>query len=67
MDISKEVHCSVEDTAKRLAPVDSTSSVKNAASGEGASATGGKIAFKKRAKKKGQRAARRRTSADDDD
>lgn len=60
VDISKEIHCSVEDTAKRLAPVDSASLAKNAT-------TGGKIAFKKRVKKKGARAARRRTSADDDD
>ena len=52
VDISKEVHTSVEDSAKRLA-VEKTG-------------TGGKIAFKKRAKKKGQKAARRRTSADDD-
>ena len=52
VDISKEVHSSIEDSAKRLA-------VENPA-------TGSKIVFKKRAKKKGQKAGRRRTSADDD-
>jgi WW domain-binding protein 4 len=54
VDISKEVHYSIEDSAKRLA------TAKNLT-------TGTKVAFKKRVKKKGQRAARRRTSADDDD
>lgn len=64
VDISKEIQCSVEDTAKRLAPF---SSAQSAGNGTGtAIGTGGKVAFKKRAKKKGQRAARRRTSADDD-
>lgn len=52
INISKEVHTSVEDSAKRLA-------VEKPG-------TGGKIVFKKRAKKKGQKAVRRRTSADDD-
>jgi len=59
VDISKEVQCSVEDTAKRLA-----NESNGTAAGSGN--TKGEIAFKKRAKKKGQRAARRRTSADDD-
>jgi hypothetical protein len=54
VDISKEVHYSIEDSAKRLATAENLT-------------TGAKVAFKKRAKKKGQRAARRRTSADDDD
>jgi len=64
VDISKEIHCSVEDTAKRLAPLASEQSAENGMSGVPTS--GVKVAFKKRAKKKGQRAARRRTSADDD-
>ena len=52
VDISKEVNCSVEDSAKRLA------SAKSLSSG---------INFKKRVKKKGRKAVIRRTSADDDD
>ena len=69
VDISKEIQCSVQDTAKRLAPVTSAQSAGNGTGTATATATGtgGKVAFKKRAKKKGQRAARRRTSADDDD
>lgn len=54
VDISKEVHYSIEDSTKRLATAENLT-------------TGAKVAFKKRTKKKGQRAARRRTSADDDD
>eukprot|EP00536_Pseudo-nitzschia_multiseries_P000331 jgi/Psemu1/249378/estExt_Genewise1Plus.C_40264 len=64
VDISKEIHCSIEDTAKRLAPCASRQSMDDGKSG--GPSTGGKVAFKKRAKKKGQRTARRRTSADDD-
>jgi hypothetical protein len=52
IDISKELDCPIEETAKRLA---------------GASSTKGKISFKKRTKKKGAGMARRKTSADDDD
>ena len=51
IDISKELDCPIEETAKRLA---------------GASSTKGKISFKKRTKKKGAGMARRKTSADDD-
>jgi hypothetical protein len=54
VDISKEVHCSIEDSAKRLATVENL-------------AKGAKVQFKKRTKKKGLRGIRRRTSADDDD
>jgi len=54
VDISKEVHYSIEDSAKRLATVEDLSK-------------GAKVQFKKRTKKKGQRGTRRRTSADDDD
>ncbi|OEU07907.1 hypothetical protein FRACYDRAFT_197165 [Fragilariopsis cylindrus CCMP1102] len=51
IDISKELDCPIEETAKRLA---------------GASSTKGKISFKKRTRKKGAGMARRKTSADDD-
>lgn len=63
VDISKEVHCSIEDTAKRLAPLQSVSGRNG---GSSTVASGGKVSFKKRVKKKGNKAARRTTSADDD-
>lgn len=52
VDISKEVHYSVEDSAPRLTTAENLT-------------TGRKVAFKKRAKKKGRKAARRSTFADD--
>jgi len=52
VDISKEVHYSVEVSAKRLAVEKPTA--------------GTKAVFKKRVKKKGQKAGRRKTSSEDD-
>ena len=59
VDISKEVHVSVEDTAKRLAPPPT-------GDGDGAIGGTGKVSFRKRVKKKKGTGNRRTTSADDD-
>ncbi len=52
VDISQDVHYSVEDSAKRLAAEKPTTETK--------------VVFKKRVKKKGQKAGRRKTSSEDD-